>query len=95
MTTETTTTVEYYHILTEDFLIEENFNGCEIYAKAGLFLHSTAKPCKLESYKFNASYNLRRWNENLPRIPGDLIKLVKVTKTVTRTEEREDLDLEV
>ena len=89
MTTDTTTTVEFEHILTEDFLLLENFHGNPIYAKAGTILRTAAKANKLEDYRY--PFTIRNRDEILPRIPGNLVKLVQVTRTTTRTVEREDL----
>ena len=80
---ETKTTVKYNHILTQDFLIEADYYGEEVWEKAGKLLKTTKDARKyVEYFAGYIAHGIGR------TIPGDLVKVVKVT-TTTVTEEEE------
>ena len=86
MNTATKTTVKYNHILLQDFLIEADYYGEEVWAKAGRLLKTTPRACKYEDYRYGElCTGIDRW------VPGDLVKVVKVTTTTTTVTEEEDV----
>ena len=86
MNTATKTTVKYNHILTQDFLIEADYYGEEVWEKAGKLLKTTKDARKYVDYF--AGYIAHGIGRT---IPGDLVKVVKVTTTTTTVTEEEDV----
>jgi hypothetical protein len=84
MNATTKTTVKYNHILAQDYLVEENWYGQPVWAKAGQLMRVTKTPCLYKEYLWDRLDHGRL-------IPGDLIKVVKVTTTTTVTETTEDV----
>ena len=84
MNATTKTTVKYNHILIQDVLIEEDWYGQAVWAKAGELMKVTKTACQYEQYLWNR-LEVGRY------IPGDLVKVVKVTTTTTVTETTEDV----
>ena len=86
MNTATKTTVKYNHILTQDFLVEADYYGEAVYAKAGDLLKTTPRACKYENYFWGyIGHGIDR------TVPGDLVKVVKVTTTTTTVTEEEEV----
>ena len=86
MNTATKTTVKYNHILTQDFLIEADHYGKPVIAKAGMLLKTTKRACLYKDYFWGyLDMGITRY------VPGDLVKVVKVTTTTTTVTEEEDV----
>ena len=86
MIKNTKTTVKYNHILTQDYVVEANWYGKPVIAKAGQLMKITKRACKYRDYFWGYL------DMSVPRyVPGDLVKVVKVTTTTTVTEDVEDV----
>ena len=86
MNTATKTTVKYNHILAEDYIVEADFYGQPVIAKAGMLMRTTKRACLYKDYFWGyLATGIERY------IPGDLVKVVKVTTTTTTVTEEEDV----